>query len=96
MWGSVGGKERLSISIDLAAGRKIKLLSAGSSCCKKTVTGALLNWDPETHEAKCVCVCLCACVTLLVKPGVSCDLKKKKECCETVTVAPTSENLLCL
>lgn len=34
MWDSVvGGKKRLCICIDLAAGRKIKLLSVGSSCC---------------------------------------------------------------
>lgn len=31
--GGGSGKERLSISMDLAAGRKIRLLSAGSSHC---------------------------------------------------------------
>lgn len=35
LWDSQGGcgKQRLSISMDLAAGRKIKLLSVGSSRC---------------------------------------------------------------
>lgn len=46
-----GREERLGISIDLAAGRQIKLLSAGSSCCSELLvcTGALCY--PERPRA---------------------------------------------
>lgn len=62
----LSGGERLSISMDLAAGRKITLLSVGSSHCWRRVPAAL-NLT-EKHQRRCVSVCMCAVLLYLLGP----------------------------